>query len=141
MRTVISSGRSPKTSATVCASTVPVPVPMSCTLESTSTEPSRITRTSQAELICTLAIHSDCATPRPRFTGPGSAPGGMPAPPADPLGADAPLFTPHRARIDALAQDQRVDAQAARPIRRSPARVRKRRACCPVHASRSPARH
>ncbi len=52
-----------------------MPVPMSCTLDSTSTAPSRSTRTSQDELICTLAPHSDCAMPSPRFTGPGSAPG------------------------------------------------------------------
>ena len=49
MRTTMSSGRKPKTSATVCAITVPMPVPMSCTLDNTSTEPSRSTRTSQDE--------------------------------------------------------------------------------------------
>ena len=36
---------------------------------------------------------------------------GMPAPPADAFGPDAPLFTPHRTRIDALAQDQRVNGK------------------------------
>ena len=75
IRTVMSSGRRPNSSATTCARIVPMPVPRSCTLDSTSTEPSRSRRTSQAALLCTLAPHSDCATPRPRLTGPASAPG------------------------------------------------------------------
>ncbi len=74
MRTTMSSGRNPKTSATVCAITVPMPVPMSCTPDKTSIAPSRLTRTSQDERVWTLAPHNDWATPRPRLTGPGSAP-------------------------------------------------------------------
>ena len=111
MRTVICSGRSPSTSATVCARTVPTPVPISCTLESTSTEPSRITRTSQAALVCTLAPQSDCATPRPRFTGPGSAPGACRRCQPIRVGADSPLLAAHRTRIDAVAQCERIDAE------------------------------
>ena len=111
MRTVMSSGRSPKTSATVWATTVPTPVPISCTLDSASTEPSRITRTSQAESVCTLAPHSDCATPRPRLHRAGVGARRVAPAPADPLGADAPLLAPDGARIDAVAQRQRVDRQ------------------------------
>ena len=36
----------------------------------------------------------------------------MAARPAEPLGADSPLFAPHRARIDALAQRERIERQA-----------------------------
>ena len=37
--------------------------------------------------------------------------GRVPALPADPLGAETPLLAPHRARIDAVAQDERIDAE------------------------------
>ena len=36
----------------------------------------------------------------------------MAALPADPLGADTPFFAPHRARIDPVAQDDRIEAEA-----------------------------
>ena len=114
---------------------------MSCTLERTSTEPSRITRTSQAELVCTLAPQSDCAMPSPRLIGPGSAPGAWPALPADPFGADAPLFAPDRARVDPVAQRERIDAElfgqfVDRLFKRKGARRIAR-----ARAWRSPARH
>ena len=35
----------------------------------------------------------------------------VPALPADPFGADTPLLAPHRARIDAVAQRERIDAE------------------------------
>src|SRR5205085_46493 len=44
---VMSDGFSPSSSATTCASAVRIPPPMSCTPESSSTEPSRVMRTSQ----------------------------------------------------------------------------------------------
>jgi len=75
MRTETSSGRSPSSSATTCANTVRIPVPISCTLERTSTKPSRCSRTSHEALVCTMPGQNDCAMPTPRFTGPASAAG------------------------------------------------------------------
>ena len=53
-----------------------MPPPMSCTAESTSTEPSFETRTSQDESISTNRYHTDWAIPIPRLTGPVSDPAG-----------------------------------------------------------------
>ena len=141
MRTTMSSGRSPSSSATTCASTVPMPVPMSCTLDSTSTEPSRRMRTSQDELVCTLAPHSDCAMPMPRLMRAAIAGGRAPAAPAEALGADAALLAPHRARIDAVAQRERIEAELLGQFVDHLLIARRRRARCRARAWRSRARH
>ena len=80
--------------------------------------------------------HAETALHRPRIGA-----GGVPALPTDPLGADTPLLAPHRTGVDAVAQDERINGQAFRPIRRSSAPARRRRAYCLVRASRSPVRH
>ena len=71
-RTVMSRGCNPSSSATISAITVLMPPPMSWTAESASTEPSWWMRTSQPESMLLMRYQTACATPTPRFTGPGS---------------------------------------------------------------------
>jgi hypothetical protein len=75
IRTVMSFGFRPSSSATTWAIRVLVPVPMSCTAESASTEPSFVIRTSQPESMLTIRYQTDWATPTPRLTGPRSEAG------------------------------------------------------------------
>ena len=118
----------------------PAPAPCRCRCRCparwTAPRPSRraCTRTSQAALICTLAPQIDCAMPRPRLTGPASAPGAMPPLPADALRAEAPFLAPHRARVDAVAQCQRIEAELlGQFVDRLLQRERARRVARPAH--------
>ncbi len=95
------------TSATVWAITVPMPVPMSCTLDSTSTRAVATNRAPRrTALVCTLAPHSDCATPMPRLTGPASRARRVPPRPADPLArrSGAPRAAPGSDRCGRAAR-------------------------------------
>ena len=133
-------GRRPSSSATTCASTVPMPVPMSCTLESTSTEPSRRMRTSQDALVCTLAPqqrlrHADAALDRAGVAA-GRGAGGSSR--SARRRCAAPRAAPGSDRCGRAARADR--GRASRPARRSPARARRRPARCRARAWRSRAR-
>ena len=108
---VMSSGRRPNSSATTCASTVPMPVPRSCTPDSTSHR----AVAQQAHFAGGVGLHigapqrlrhADAALDQP-----GIGAGRVAPLPADALRAEAAFLAPHRARVDAVAQRQRIDAE------------------------------